>query len=163
MAYDIKTHLRYNVWANGKVVEILSNLDEQLFDKEMASSFPTIRKTVFHVWDAEKIWLERLKGGDISTWPSQNFTGNTADMLNGFLENSKAMAAFVDGLSTEQLNSSIHYKNMKGLEFTNQVEHILFHVVNHGSFHRGQLITMLRNAGVTKFPPQDLIAYIREL
>jgi uncharacterized damage-inducible protein DinB len=51
---------------------------------------------------------------------------------------------------------------MKGIEFKSAVDEILFHVVNHGTFHRGQMITMLRELGYTSFPSQDLIAFTRE-
>ena len=52
---------------------------------------------------------------------------------------------------------------MKGEEFKNGVEGILFHVVNHGTFHRGQILTMLRELGFTSFPSQDLITFLREV
>ena len=65
--YTIQRHMRFNVWANGKIVEILSKVDEKFFDAEVKSSFPTIRKTIHHIWDAELIWFTRLKGDEATT------------------------------------------------------------------------------------------------
>lgn len=159
--YTIQKHLQFNAWANGKIVEILSNVDENLFEKEVKSSFPSLRKTILHVWDAEQIWFTRLQGGNPTTWPSAAFHGTNKEMLAGFIKNSTDLAVFMADKDRAFLDSKITYKNMKGLEFTQPVEDILFHVVNHGSFHRGQLITMLRELGFDKFPSQDLIAYQR--
>jgi len=160
--YTIQKHLQFNTWANAKIVEILANVDENFFDVEVKSSFPSIRKTIHHIWDAEQIWFTRLKGGEASTWPSATFTGGKDELLKGFLAGTKELTAFVASKDRAFLESKLIYKNTKGIEFSNVVEEILFHVVNHGSFHRGQLITMLRELGFEKFPTQDLIAYLRQ-
>jgi uncharacterized damage-inducible protein DinB len=159
--YTIQKHLTYNAWASTKIVEILSNADEKIFDAEVKSSFPTIKKTLLHIWDAEQIWLERMKGNVVTTWPSANFTGGKDELLKGYAESSKSLAEFISTKDRAFLDSTISYKNMKGVEYTNIIEEILFHVVNHGSFHRGQLVTMLRELGFDKFQMQDLIAFLR--
>jgi uncharacterized damage-inducible protein DinB len=163
MSYSIYKHLQYNAWANGKIVEILKNLDESVLDTELKSSFPTIRKTVYHIWDAELIWFRRIKGEQATTWPSEDLNETFADALNSFLKNSHELTAFIGTKDKLFLEKTISYTNIKGLSFTNGVEDILYHVVNHSTFHRGQLITMLRELGETKFPAQDLIAYLRQL
>ena len=160
--YTIQKHLQYNLWANGKIVEILANVDEKLFDTEIKSSFPTIRKTLHHIWDAEQIWFTRIKGQEATTWPSASFKGGNEDLLKGFTESSKKLSDFIATKDRGYLDQVITYKNTKGAEFSNPIEDILFHVVNHASFHRGQIVTMLRELGFDKFPPQDLIAYLRQ-
>ena len=160
--HTIHKQLQYNNWASGKIVEILANVDEKFFDVEMKSSFPTIRKTLLHIWDAEVIWLTRLEGKQIKTWPGETFTGGKEELLKGFGNSPKNISDFIATKDHNFLESRIFYKNMKGLEFSSGVDEILFHVVNHGTFHRGQLITMLRELGFEKFPPQDLIAYLRQ-
>ena len=161
--YTIQKHLQYNAWANGKIVEILGNVDENYFDAEVKSSFPSIRKTVHHIWDAEQIWFTRLKGNVATQWPSANFKGGKEELLKGFLADTNNLTAFIAGKDSSFLESKLTYKNTKGVEFQNVIEEMLFHVVNHGTFHRGQLITILRELGFEKFPTQDLIAYLRQL
>ncbi len=163
MSYSIYRHLQFNAWANGKIVEILKNLDESLLDKELKSSFPTIRKTLYHIWDAELIWFKRIKGEQATTWPSEDLDETFAGALNSFLKTSEELTNFVSMKDKLFLEKRISYTNTKGLSFSNNIEDILYHVVNHSSFHRGQLITMLSELGETKFPPQDLIAYLRQL
>ncbi|MCW5907689.1 MAG: DinB family protein [Chitinophagales bacterium] len=163
MSYSIYKHLQFNAWANGKIVEILKNLDESLLDKELKSSFPTIRKTVYHIWDAELIWFRRIKGEQATTWPSEDLNETFLGSLERWQKTSEEIAAFVKTKDKHYLNGTITYTNTKGLQFTNRIEDLLFHLVNHGTFHRGQLITMLREVGEEKLPSTDLIAYIRQL
>jgi uncharacterized damage-inducible protein DinB len=160
--YTIQKHLNYSHWATSKIAELLQNADENIFDKEIVSSFPSIRKTIMHIWDAEVIWLNRLKGTAMLSWPSEGFNGTTKELLERWAHDSHQLAQFVEGKDRAFLEMPIHYKNLKGLEFSTPAEEILFHVVNHGSFHRGQLITMLRQAGITQLPSTDLIAYVRQ-
>jgi len=159
--YTIQRHLQFNAWADGKMVEMLTNVDEKLFDQEVKSSFPSLRKTVMHIWDAEQVWFLRIKGIPFSGWPGNNFKGNTQEMLNGYVDNSKALAEFMLPKDRAFFDTLLNYKNMQGLEYTQPIEDILFHVVNHASFHRGQLITMMRELGLNKFTNTDLITYMR--
>jgi uncharacterized damage-inducible protein DinB len=161
--YTLQKHLQYNAWADGKIAEILSNLDEKLLDAIVISSFPSIRKTVLHIWDAQQIWLTRLEGGTANGWPSDNFKGDTKEMLQGYLATSNKLAEMGANHDAAFFERHIAYKNTKGIEFSNAADDMLFHMVNHSSYHRGQIITMLRQLGIDKFPAQDLIAYVRQL
>ncbi len=162
MSYSIKRHLRYNHWANTRLAEFIKQLTDEQLDQELVSSFPTVRKTLYHLWDAELIWLKRIQGEPLNTWPSSEFNGTTQDMLALFVANSKELADFIETKDESFLAQDLSYKNMKGDLFTNKIEDMLFHVVNHGSFHRGQLITMLRQLGLTKFQSMDLITFMRQ-
>ena len=159
--FTIQKDLAYNAWANAKVAEFLATVDDNVLEAEIKSSFPSIKKTILHVWDAEQVWLSRLQGTAKTTWPSENFNGTKEELLNGFIEGSKDIVNFAASKDSAYLLSNVTYKNMKGTEFTNSVDEILSHVVNHGTFHRGQLITMLRELGFTSFESQDLITYLR--
>jgi uncharacterized damage-inducible protein DinB len=159
--YNIQRHLAYSYWANNKIANLLKNVSPELIDKETPSSFNTIKKTIYHIWDAEVIWFTRIQGGQITTWPSESFTGNFNEALEAFANNSKALSDFIQSKDRAFLDSLIHYKNLKGLEFAQPVEDILFHVVNHGSYHRGQIITMLHALGHSQVENTDLISFMR--
>lgn len=161
MNYTLHRHLSYSLWANGKLAEFIAKADKNIFDSEVKSSFPSLKKTVLHIWDAEYIWLRRLQGESLKDFPSKNFTGNKAHALKGWTDNSKALLDYVVAQGADYGNTSITFKNLKGDEFTNTAEEILMHVVNHGTFHRGQLITMLRTLGFTEVSSTDLITYLR--
>lgn len=156
----IGTSAAYNVWANDKIAEILKGIDNDLLDEPVVSSFPTLRKTVYHIWDAEFIWLSRLQGEAITYWPSEKFNAETP--IDGILEVSKGLLDIVQQHNDEWLNTVCEYYNTKGQKFTQQYYQILMHVFNHSTFHRGQLITMLRTLGVTNLVSTDLITYFRQ-
>ncbi len=162
MGYSIQRHLEYNLWANGKIVEFLKSVDDRLLDKELKSSFSTVRKTFYHIWDAEIIWLKRVKGESVTTWPSENNTTDEENSFSAFLKNSEELLDFVSNKKRDFLDSKITYTNIKGNKYTNTIEDVLFHVVNHSTFHRGQLVTMLRELGYENFQAQDLIAFLRQ-
>jgi len=69
---------------------------------------------------------------------------------------------YVINKDKKDLEKELSYKSVKGEPFTNRISHVIQHVVNHSTFHRGQIITMLRNAGVTELFPTDFIAFERE-
>jgi uncharacterized damage-inducible protein DinB len=161
MVYTLQQHLKYNVWANGKIADFIAKADEKLFDTEVKSSFPSIRKTVYHIWDAEFIWLKRLQGESLADWPSKNFAGSRSQALAAWIECSKSLHDFIAAQDEAYLQQPVTYKNMKGDAFTNTAEGIIMHVVNHGTFHRGQLVTLLRELGYTDLSSTDLITFLR--
>jgi uncharacterized damage-inducible protein DinB len=162
MPHSLVQHLTYNLWANERIGHVIMAQNEGVLNAEQKSSFATISKTVFHIWDAEVIWLTRLKGGSLTDWPSKSFTGTKANMLHGFIKNSTELLNFVKEKGESFLGQTIAYKSMKGDPYESSVEEILFHVVNHGTYHRGQIITMLHGVGAKQVVSTDLINWFRE-
>lgn len=159
MSSLLKQYASYNLWANEKFAEILKALDPKMLDIEVKSSFPSLRKTVTHIWDAELIWLTRLEG-KAGTWPP---TAQFKDPgITDFLNASRAMLNYVESRSEEYFHASTSFKDSKGGAYTMNNAGILMHVFNHSTFHRGQLVTMLRELGTTELPSTDLIRYLRE-
>jgi uncharacterized damage-inducible protein DinB len=162
MAHLLTQHLTYNLWANERIGHLLMAQDDTRLDLEQKNSFTSIRKTLFHIWDAEVIWFARLKGDSVRDWPSKKFSGSKAEMLHGFIKNSTELLAFVTEKGSAYQQQPIVYKSIKGDAYENTVEEILFHLVNHGTYHRGQIITLLHGAGATQMVSTDLIAWFRE-
>lgn len=154
--------ISYNAWANQKLATVIIDSGEDAALLLQKSSFATIRETAFHIWDAEGIWLKRLKGASLDEWPSKNFTGTTTEGLNLMVDGSRDYLNYVEALDEHDFSAVIHYTNIKGAAFQNSIEEILAHVMNHSTFHRGQLVTMLRGAGCTNLKSTDLIAFFRE-
>lgn len=161
MAYNIIQHLKYNAWANHRIATVVDPVDEQIIFMENKSSFPSIAKTLLHIWDAELVWLKRMQGTSLNVFPSTSFKGDKQELLRGFVDSSKSFLTFIESQGNDFLAKSYSYKNMKGDEFTDVVEDTLYHVVNHGTYHRGQVTTMLREAGITNLVSTDLIHYLR--
>lgn len=154
--------LRYNEWANGQFISVLAALSDEEVNREIVSSFPSIRKTVIHMWSAEDIWLQRLQRVDKPVWNGLLFEGAFTQAMNNWKVASAALRDFVQALPDDSaLLESIHVVNIKGEHHDDVIADVLEHVVNHSTFHRGQLVTMIRQVGITTLPSTDLISYTR--
>ena len=161
--YTLQQQLKYNLWSTEILAGMLTDLSDEQWEQELVSSFPTIKLTVYHIWDAQSIWLHRIKGGEVAVWPSTQFTGTKAECINGFVLSAQNLVDFFADKDSAFLETKLHYKNMKMMEYTTPIEEIMFHTVNHATHHRGQIYTMLRQVGLTQLENSDLITYVRSL
>jgi uncharacterized damage-inducible protein DinB len=111
-----------------------------------------------HVLGAENVWLTRLEQRPqaVAVWPTLTLE-ECAELSE---ENRRRFAAFVERLTSEDLRRTVHYRNSAGLEFDTPIEDILLHVAMHGSYHRGQVSLLVRDAGAEP-RPTDFITFVR--
>lgn len=159
----LERYATYNVWANHRLIFIMESLSDTEWYKEIPSSFNSLYKTVFHIWDAESIWWQRMRLHEHIIRPSTTFDSSPKDACNGWLHQSMQWETFVKSpeLTMEALESNLIYKNITGEEFFQPVSDVILHVFNHSTYHRGQLVTMLRALGVEKIPQTDFALWSR--
>lgn len=150
-----------NHWANSKLAAIMEKLTEEQLDKDTGSSFPTIRKTVYHIWDAESTWYQRLQLAERVTDPSAGFNGAFNEACRLWLQQSLLLRDWVQQALPQRLEHTVAYFNRNHEYCKSTVAQVLVQVFSHSAYHRGQLVTMLRQAGVTKIPRTDYIAFTR--
>jgi uncharacterized damage-inducible protein DinB len=137
----------YNRWANARVFDAVSLLNPEQFNRDLENSFRSVRETLVHILSAEWIWLERWNG------ISPKSMLGAADLIDleairkrwGKVENERR--EFIRKLSEEKLATAFTYVNTRGQTFTYPLWQMLVHVVNHSTYHRGQLTTLLRQVG----------------
>ena len=151
----------YDLWANEKLLELISNLPDEQQQQEIQSSFSTIHKTCLHVWDASSIWWQRLHMHEQIVVPSLSFHPSMNDVIEGLLDQNKQWIEWLNTAKETDLEKELTYRNMKGYPFRQPVKEILLHLFNHGTYHRGQLVTMLRQVGVGEIPQTDYIVFNR--
>lgn len=153
---------KYNLWANKRIIEVMLQLGEAQLDMEMVSSFPTIRKTVYHTWSAEYIWVQRLQLAEHPVWIETGFAGSFAEACNEWQKASESLVQFIEKqLDNRAFEHVFQYYNLQK-QFTKMpVYTALTHAFNHSTQHRGQLITMLRQAGVSRIPGTDMILFVK--
>jgi uncharacterized damage-inducible protein DinB len=152
---------QYNIWANDRFIKVLTSLDDGVLDLEIISSFPSIRKTLLHMWGAEDIWLQRFQGAEKPEWKAIGFEGNIQELCDLWARSSKGMLELIEQSDNNGLARRITVISMKGDRYEDELGAALQHVFNHSTYHRGQLVTMLRQAGITTIPGTDLIAFVR--
>lgn len=158
----IGEYASYNVWANERICSVIASLSDEKFNREVVSSFSSIQKTMLHMWVAQLIWIKRLEGLSLSVVPSEEFHGTRDDIVNGIISTSEILEEIAGSFSKEDLKSFRKYTTLKSGDFVSSQYEMLVHVFNHSTYHRGQLVTMLRQLGVTELPQTDLIFYYRQ-
>lgn len=157
----LKDYTQYNLWANTQTINWLKTKPIALMEQEVLSSFPNLKLTLLHIWAAEKIWLERLQGTPPTTFLSQTFAGSTEDVFEGILQQSAAFSDYVQVLSESQFNETGDFRLLNGTEDQRQRAEMIHHCMNHSAYHRGQIVTIARNLGLTDPPSTDFIKYLR--
>lgn len=152
----------YNLWANQKIIDCIKNLPDEKINREIISSFPSIYKTILHMFDAECMWWQRLKLVEYVERPSESFKDNFDELVKLYFNQSRQWDEWVSGASEIQLCHVFAYQNTKKEQFKQPVYEMLMHLFNHTTYHRGQLITFLRQLNVEKIPPTDYIVFCRK-
>lgn len=154
---------RYNVWANGRVITAMQAMDATAPDAEVASSFPSLRKTVAHLRAAEQIWLERLQLVERPVWRGEEGLQESFPALcAAWSRASDALADFAEKQYNDKaLQHVVEYRDLKGVLHKTPVFAVLQHIFNHSTYHRGQLTTMMRALGEVKIPQMDYILFVR--
>jgi len=153
-----QTH--YNYWANQTLCNYILKAGETLADIEQTGSFSSVRKTLLHIWDAQVIWYARLQGTPLTTFPSKEFKGSLAEAVEGLLKSSQAFIDYVQVLN-KHYDDVIAYQTLDSKQFENTVEDIVFQCMNHSTYHRGQIINLLRGAGFIEVGSTDYMRYCR--
>jgi uncharacterized damage-inducible protein DinB len=146
---DILTLYEYNRWANGRTLEVVEKLDAAAFLKDLKSSFPSVRDTLAHILNAEWLWLRRWQGESQRTGLAAADFPTVASLRERFTAVDRERQAWLEGLSEETLTRPFSYLDMAGNPHSLLLVQSLQHVVNHGTYHRGQITTMLRQLGAT--------------
>ncbi|MBO9682525.1 MAG: DinB family protein [Flavisolibacter sp.] len=162
MMKEILTQLSaYNVWANQLLLQVINQLPEEKQKQEVPSSFKSLYATLLHMFDAESIWWQRMKLQERVDIPSENFNGDLKELGNRLLHQNRLWQEWIANANTHQLEHVFHYHNLKKEQFKQPVYQMLIHVFNHGTYHRGQLVNILRQLGVEKIPRTDFIDWSR--
>jgi uncharacterized damage-inducible protein DinB len=151
----------YNAWANQRSLDAAAALTTEQFLKPMGSSFGSVRDTLAHISAGEWVWLERFQGRSPSAFPDTTQFGDVPSLREFWLENEIRLLSFVSGLTQSDLDRVMEYKTFKFGAYSNPLWQSMQHVVNHGSYHRGQVTTLLRQLGAQPILT-DLMHFYRE-
>lgn len=149
----------YNTWANLQLCNWLSEADSVQWSMHIESSFTTLNTTVCHLWNAEHGWLSTLNKEAWSMAVERDSGLSQREVLNGFMETSRAFQVYVDQLTEESFHDTRNLgKDQKAVSLADIIQHVL----NHATYHRGQLITMGRQAGLSSPPRTDYIFFMMQ-
>jgi uncharacterized damage-inducible protein DinB len=159
---------RYNAWMNERLYALCATLGDEERRRDRGAFFRSIHGTLNHILLADRAWLGRFTG-DAAVARSLDAAGNPIEVRGldhelyadfDHLRRERArtdadVERFVAGLTEERLAASFKYKSAAGLRFEHPLWQAVTHFFNHQTHHRGQVTTLLfqagRDPGVTDF------------
>lgn len=136
----------YHKWAAQACLKHVETFGEEYYVKEGANSFSSIQETTEHVLGVEKLWLLRMSGVTNPTFEHVDVETN-AKAQQAFELLHAEMEKFFATLTDAEWQETLHYQNMRGDEFSTTRIDMLFTFINHASYHRGQITSLLRQFG----------------
>jgi uncharacterized damage-inducible protein DinB len=147
MKDDLLSLYEYNKWANARVIGSLRPLSAEDYTRELGGGWPSIRATFVHLAGATDAWAERFAGKDVTVLPTPDEV-STFDAAAALLQGAETkLDAFLSTIAPEKATGSFTWKNLKGEPKTAPFWAVLRHVVNHGTYHRGQISSMVKRVG----------------
>jgi uncharacterized damage-inducible protein DinB len=154
----------YHVWANGVIIDRLKELPKEIYHKEIQSGFSSVSKVLSHIYLTDYAWFDIISGKSMNEAMAfmnqlreQVEKKSIEEMEKIFLDLSERNKALLN--TQEDIEKLIVVDNpYAGLLETSISESVL-HVVTHGSYHRGNIATMLRQMGHTSVM-QDFGLYL---
>ncbi len=157
---EIRTLSEYDDWATERTLESASSLPESKYQENLKSSHGGIHGTLAHVCWADGLWLSRWRGSPPPGLAADEMP--TLDSLKGQWRLFRVdLQTFLGGLSDSKLAAPLLYSDTKGNRHEEPLYQQMLHRINHSSYHRGQVVTMLRQIG-HKPIGTDMIAFFRE-
>jgi uncharacterized damage-inducible protein DinB len=151
----------YGSWATALMFIAAEALTQEQLEALAVSSFPSIHATLAHIVGAEWIWLRRWLGDSPTSAPVWAGTPTLAELKIQLVAVEAERASFLAPLTDADLDGVLTYRGFDGKAFSHPLGQTMKHVVNHSTYHRGQLATLLRQAGHTP-PNTDFTRYLRE-
>ena len=154
---QIKELFEYNSWANEKLMNFVESEGLAYFTRELGGSFPSIRDTFVHILGVEELWLSRWQGENGQLLNPHDFP--TLDSLKDrWHPQQRRLNEYLLGLNDNDLEHIIAYKNIHGIPYSLELWKQMLHFSNHSSYHRGQVVTMVRQLKLEP-PSTDLIYF----
>jgi uncharacterized damage-inducible protein DinB len=150
----------FNVWANNIVCGWLEQVSDEQWNRHVVSSFNSIQDTALHIISAETAWLDRMNKAEVR-WLQKSFTGSREEHIALWNKTSNELLDFVVAFDEKVIRQNLDFKRFNGEALTQPFYQVLAHVFNHSTYHRGQLVTMLRQVGFTDIRSTDLMGFYR--
>lgn len=144
---DLLSLYDYGRWANARVVHALEGLTPEQYTQELGGGWPSLRATFVHLAGATWAWNERFRGRDATTLPKETDLPALADAVGVLGKADGDLADFLGSLAPERPAQPFTWRNLSGQERTAPFWTVLRHVVNHGTYHRGQISSMVKRVG----------------
>jgi len=153
--------LLYMLWADRTMLGAVRPVSPEHLTREAGVSFGSLLGTMGHALSSQKVWLSRFLGQQLERRPTRDDYPDLPSWIQGWEETASQIEAFLAGLTDDQLAATIAWTDFSGVPHSRPLWQVLLHLVNHSTYHRGQVVSLLRQMG---YPPPgtDLSAWFLE-
>ncbi len=138
----------YNRWANARLLNAVAVLTPDQYDQDLSSSYRSVRQTLFHILGAEWVWLMRWKGISPTAAPDPAEHPTFESLKEWWHGIEMDQINFLSKISDEGLQEVVFYETISGASWHHPLWQMIYHQVNHSTYHRGQLVSLLRQLGL---------------
>jgi uncharacterized damage-inducible protein DinB len=157
-ADDLGSLLAYNRWANARMLAAVRPLPEADYVREVGGGWPSVRATVVHLAGATDAWALRFSGRGATRLPPPDELPRFADAEALLLKAEDSLDALLPSFTPALLAAPFRWRNLRDEERAAPLWAVVRHVVNHATYHRGQISSMVRRLGGTPLPT-DLVLW----
>jgi uncharacterized damage-inducible protein DinB len=152
----------YNRWANARLYQAAFALSDTDYRRDVGAFFKRMHGTLNHLLVTDRIWLKRLTGeGDHPNHLDAIIHDDRRALAVARADEDDRIIRYVASLDEAMLDGLQEYKTTPGKPFKQKRSHILAHLFNHQTHHRGQAHTILSICTGRKPPPLDLLPFQR--
>jgi uncharacterized damage-inducible protein DinB len=160
MQDTLASMFEYNRWADERLLTACGQLTDEQYARELGGSFPSIRATVAHHAGALWAWGGRFEGREVKALPSVTEVPDIATALRLIREGHEALVRAASRPAGE-VDAIFTFRRFTGQIVSLPRWAALRHVVNHGTYHRGQIANMMRQVGAAP-PSTDVLFWAME-
>ena len=159
---ELRLLFDYHYWARDRILDAVEPLSSDQVTRDMGNSFRSVRDTLAHIYAADWAWYSRWIGDSPTALLPADMFPDIAAIRAAWIELERKVRALLAELDDQGVNRVHHYRLLSGQPGATVFWQMAQHVVNHATYHRGQVTTMLRQLGVEPAKAMDLIAFYRE-
>lgn len=157
---EVRQLFAYNAWANRKIFDAAAALPAEQYGRDLQSSHGGIHGTLAHIVWAEQLWLHRWLERPNPAVPQGRDLPDLVAVRARWEEVEAERATFLHGMTEARLSETRTVKPSTGGAFDHSFAKMFTHTIDHSSYHRGQVVTMLRQVGSVP-PNTGLMVFYR--
>ncbi len=155
-----KSLFRYNLWANQRYREKMKNILWE--DLQVETVIGNLLERIVHVFESYEMWHQRMQGGSPQTIIKMEDFQSWDELSNKWESADQLLINYLHTIDTVDIQKHITYTSLDGTKYTRKIRHILLHLVQHPTYHRGQISAMFKQLGLPPLPPSDMVIYFNE-
>jgi uncharacterized damage-inducible protein DinB len=149
---------QFNRWAHERSLDAAAELSTEQYNRDLGGSFPSLRATLEHLLTTEITWLSRWQGHSLAEGPDYTECADVSALRMRWRAYWNRQNRYFSALTQEDLSQLVGIRTRTGIETVQPLSDTLLHVVNHATYHRGQIASQLRQLGGNP-PNTDYFTY----